>query len=267
MPAPGTTLRAAAALALSALAAACGRPAERDADPVRLTLSAAASLHGVVAELADRFEAEHAGVEVRVNLGASGALRQQVEQGARVDVFVAAAEGPMDALAARGSIDPETRAPFAANELVLVVPAGDGPAVRGWTDLAAPAARRVALGAPASVPAGDYAVEVLRALRLYGAVEGKAVYAQSVRQVLAYVESGNVDAGVVYATDAAGSDRVRVVAQAPPGTHRPIVYPLAVVRATRHPAEARALARFLLGPEAHDVLRRHGFRLPAPVAP
>lgn len=260
-------LRAAAAVAVLALAAGCGRPAEREGEPVRLTLSAAASLHEVLAELADRFEAEHPGTEVRVNLGASGALRQQIEQGAQVDVFVSAAGGPMDALAARGLIDPETRAPFAANELVLVVPAGDDSEVRGWADLATPAARRVALGAPASVPAGEYAVQVLGSLGVYDAVRGKAVYAQNVRQVLAYVESGNVDAGVVYATDGADSDGVRVVAQAPSGSHRPIVYPLAVVRSTRRPREARALARFLLGAEARQALRRHGFRLPPPPDP
>lgn len=261
MPPAPTRAVAAAALALLALAAGgCGRPAEAE---VRLTVSAAASLREVMTELAERYEAAHPGTRVRVNLGASGSLRRQVEQGARVDVFVSAAAGPMDALEARGLVDPETRAPFAGNELVLVVPATDT-AVRGFGGLASPAVRRVALGAPASVPAGEYAGQTLRALGIAAEVEAKAVYAQSVRQVLAYVESGNVDAGIVYATDAAASGRVRVAATAPPGTHRPIVYPLAVVRSTAHPREARALAAFLLGPEAREALRRRGFRPPAP---
>ncbi|HEX2187283.1 MAG TPA: molybdate ABC transporter substrate-binding protein [Longimicrobiaceae bacterium] len=258
---PPVPLRALAAAALTLLAAGgCARPAGGD---VRLTVSAASSLREATAELAERFEAEHPGVDVRVNLGASGSLARQIEQGARVDLFVSAAAGPMDALAERGLVDTAARAPFAGNRLVLVVPAGDT-ATRGFRDLASPRVRRVALGAPASVPAGEYAAQTLRALGIADRVEPKAVYAQNVRQVLAYVESGNVDAGVVYATDAATSGRVRVAAEAPPGSHRPIVYPLAVVRATAHPREARALAGYLLGPEARVVLRRRGFSTPAP---
>ena len=266
MPTARTRRRLAGALALLALAAGCGRAADADADagaePVALTISAASSLREAVTELAGRFEAAHPGTVVRVNLGASGALRQQIEHGARVDVFVAAARGPMDALAARGLVDPATRADLAGNALVVVVPRGSR-AVRGFRDLASPGVRRVALGAPASVPAGEYALEALRAGGIAAAVEAKAVYAQNARQVLAYVESGNVDAGIVYATDAAASPRVAVAAAAPPGSHRPIVYPLAVVRASEHPREARALAAYLRGAEAREVLRRRGV-LPPP---
>jgi molybdate transport system substrate-binding protein len=228
---------------------------------VTLTVSAAASLREAVAELGGRYETARPGTTVRVNLGASGALRQQIEQGARVDVFISASRGPMDALAERGLVDTATRADLAGNSLVVVVPRGSA-AVKDFRDLASPGVRRVALGAPASVPAGEYALEALRSLGAAEAVMAKTVYAQNVRQVLAYVESGNVDAGIVYATDAAASPRVAVAAAAPPGTHRPIVYPLAVVSATGHPREARALAAFLLGAEAREVLRRRGFRPP-----
>ena len=260
---PTARTRRRVAVALLALAAGCGRAADGEArdESVTLTVSAAASLREAVTELAGRYGAAHPGTTVRVNLGASGALRQQIEQGARVDVFISAAVGPMDGLAERGLVDPATRADLAGNTLVVVVPRGSG-AVRELRDLASPRVRRVALGAPASVPAGEYALEALRALGIAHAVQAKAVYAQNVRQVLAYVESGNVDAGIVYATDAAASPRVAVAAVAPPGTHRPIVYPLAVVRATAHPREARALAAFLLGPEARRVLLRRGFRPP-----
>lgn len=259
------TRRVLAALALLALGAGCGRPADGAAGEgeVRLTVSAASSLRDALTEIAGRFEVERPGTRVRLNLGASGALRQQIEHGARVDVFVSAAERPMDALAERGLIDPATRRTLAGNELVLVVPAGSPAAVDGFQDLASPTVERVALGAPASVPAGEYAAQALRALGIAEVVAGKTVYAQHVRQVLAYVESGNVDAGIVYRTDAAASDRVRVVAAAPPVTHRPVTYPLAVVRSTRHPREARAFAEYLLGPEAAAVLERHGFRVPA----
>ena len=254
------------ALALLASGAGCGGPGDgraRDGE-VRLTVSAASSLRDALTEIAGRFEAEHPGTRVRLNFGASGALRQQIEHGARVDVFVSAAERPMDALAERGLIDPASRRTLAGNELVLVVPAGEAATVDGFEDLASPGVERVAIGAPASVPAGEYALQALRALGIAEAVEGKTVYAQHVRQVLAYVESGNVDAGIVYRTDAAASDRVRVAAAAPPGTHRPVTYPLAVVGSTRHPREARAFAEYLQGADAAAVLERHGFRVPAP---
>lgn len=240
--------------------AGCRDRAQEGGERVRVTVSAAASLREVMAEAERGYEAAHPGVDVRVNLGASGALRQQVEQGAEVDVFVSAAEGPVDALQAAGLVDPRTRRVVAGNTLVLVVPAADSSPVGRWEDLALPAVRRVALGAPASVPAGDYARETLRALGLAETTERRAVLAASVRQVLAYVEQGEVDAGVVYATDARASEGVRAVAAAPAGTHRPITYVMAVVAGTRQPRAATSFAGYLAGPEGRAAFRRHGFR-------
>lgn len=247
--------------ALAVLLAGCGDGARpRSAAPVEITISAAASLREAVTEVGRRYEAAHPGIAVRNNFAASGTLRQQIEQGAGVDVFVSAADRPMDALAARGRIEPASRRVVAGNELVLVAPRGTS-AVRGWTDLASPAVRRVAIGAPASVPAGEYAEQTLRSLELWSAVAPKAVRAGSVRQVLAYVERGEVAAGVVYRTDAATSDGVRVVVAAPAGSHRAIVYPAAVVTGARNAAAAREYLRFFAGPEGRAVLRRHGFRV------
>jgi len=247
---------------LAVAAAGCrDRAAKEERPRAVLTVSAAASLREAMTELEASFEAANAGVDVRTNFGASGALRQQIEQGAPVDVFVSAAEAPMDALQKAGLIDPRTRRVAAGNELVLVVPAAGASPVRAFADLARPEVRRIALGAPASVPAGDYAEQVLRALGIAEAVRARIVYAQNVRQVLGYVESGNVDAGVVYRTDAAVSRRVRVAAAAPPGTHRPITYPVAVVARTAEPELARAYAAHLLGPAGREVLRRRGFRV------
>ncbi|HEX2093928.1 MAG TPA: molybdate ABC transporter substrate-binding protein [Longimicrobiaceae bacterium] len=247
----------------------CGSPPAHQQGPVRLTVSAAASLREALTEIEPLFEARSPGTDLRLNFGASGALRQQIEQGARVDVFVSAAERPMDELTVRGLVDSATRRVLAGNELVLVVPSAEPSPVRSFAELASPRVRRVAIGAPASVPAGEYARETLRSLGIERAVSGKTVYAQNVRQVLAYVESGNVDAGIVYRTDAAVSGRVRVVAAAPPASHRPVTYMVAVVSSTRYPREARALGAFLLGTESRSVLRRHGFRLPetAPAEP
>lgn len=224
-----------------------------------VTVSAASSLREVMAEVERAYEAAHPDTDVRVNLGSSGALRQQIEQGAEVDVFVSAAERPVDALEAAGRVDPRSRRVLAGNRVVLVVPAGRPSAVASWASLGEARVGRVALGAPASVPAGEYALEALRSLGIAEAVAKKAVYAQNVRQVLAYVESGNVDAGIVYATDAAASRGVRVVAAAPPGTHRPVTYVMAVVRDSRDPERAMAVAGFLAGAGGREAFRRRGF--------
>lgn len=246
------------------LAGGCGDRKTAAAPSVTLTVSAAASLREAMEELERRYEAASPGTDVRVNFGASGALARQIEQGAPVDVFVSAAEKPMDDLQRAGLVDARSRRALAGNELVLVVPASadSASAVRSFDALAAPSVRRVALGAPGSVPAGDYAEEVLRSLGSFDAVKARAVYAQNVRQVLAYVEQGNVDAGVVYRTDAAVSRRVRVAAAAPPGTHSPITYPVAVVARTTNPDAARALVAFLLGDQGREVLRERGFVVP-----
>jgi molybdate transport system substrate-binding protein len=229
---------------------------------VTLTVAAAASLREVVMELDSLYRAEHPEVAVRATFGASGALRQQVEQGAPVDVFVSASERHVDALQRAGMVDPRSRRVFAGNELVVVARASAPTLVRGFRDLASPGVRRVALGAAASVPAGEYAEQVLRSLGIAGAVARKAVYAQNVRQVLAYVERGEVDAGIVYRTDAATSRGVRVAATAPPASHEPITYPLVLVSRRPHADDARAYAAFLLGPRGREVLARRGFTLP-----
>lgn len=253
-----------AVVALLLLSACRDKAPDRFATPPRVTLtvSAAASLREVLTELDSVYQAENPGVAVRANFGASGALRQQIEQGAAVDVFISASERHTDALQRAGLIDPRTRRALAGNELVLVVPAASPSPATDFRSLAAPAVKRVAMGAAGSVPAGEYGDEVLRSLGIADAVAEKAVYGQNVRQVLTYVESGNVDAGIVYRTDAAASRRVRVAATAPPGTHRPITYPLAVVRGSRHSEDARAYAAFLLGPRGREVLARRGFTTP-----
>lgn len=227
-----------------------------------LTVSAAASLREAVMELDSLYRAEHPDVAVRANFGGSGALRQQIEQGAPADVFISASDKHMDALQQAGLVDPRTRRVLAGNALVLVAPPESPIPVTGFESLKDSRVKAVAIGAAASVPAGEYADEMLRSLGLAETVAGKTVYGQNVRQVLAYVESGNVDAGIVYRTDAAVSRRVRVVATAPAGSHRPITYPLAVVSASKHADEARAYAAFLLGPRGREVLARRGFTTP-----
>jgi molybdate transport system substrate-binding protein len=228
-----------------------------------LVVSAAISLKDALGEIARAFEAAHPGVIVRLNLGASGDLAQQAEAGAPVDVFLSAATHQLDQLARQGLIRGGTRVVFAANALVVVVP------VRARLDLATaahllrPEVRRVVIGNPKTVPAGQYAEESLRALGVWEALGERLVLAENVRQALEYVARDEVDAGLVYRTDAAvRTTAVRVAFALPSGSYTPIVYPAAVMRDARDPALARAFLDWLVSPQGQAIFSRYGFQMP-----
>ncbi|HLH20230.1 MAG TPA: molybdate ABC transporter substrate-binding protein [Bryobacteraceae bacterium] len=248
-------MKASALSCLLLLLAACG--GQRAAT---LTVSAAASLQNALAPVADTYRREHPGTRIDFNFGASGALARQIEDGAPVDVFFSAAAGPMDGLERRGLLLAGTRHDVLRGDVVLIAPR-DAAGVASFDALATPAVKLVALGDPASVPAGTYGKQALTAMGLWERVQPKLVLANDVRQVLSYVESGNADAGIVYATDARQSPKVRVAAVAPESTHAPVVYPVAVLRGARDPAAARQFAAFLSGQEAGAILASQGFRV------
>jgi molybdate transport system substrate-binding protein len=231
----------------------CARP-----ETSTLTVSVAASLQDAMEQLGPAFTREHPDVKVSFNFGGSGTLEQQIEHGAPADAFISAAAKQMDQLAAKGLILNDTRRDLLRNQVVLIGGLGDS-GLHSFADLAQPAVKLIALGDPGSVPAGEYGRQVLQSLRLWQAVQGKLVLAKDVRQVLTYVETGNADAGIVYATDARLSTKVRVVATAPESTHAPVVYPIAVVKASRDIAAARAFVAFLESQSARAVFARLGF--------
>lgn len=231
-----------------------------------VVVSAAASLKGAFAEIGAVLAAG-GGAPPVFNFGASGELLAQIRGGAPVDVFASAAAKELDALEKEGLLLPGTRADFAANEIVVLVPAAAVSAVSSFADLAKPAAVRIAVGNPATSPAGRYAAEVLSNLGIAEAIRPKLVLAETVRQILDWVARGEVDAGIAYATDAAGRQReVGVAATAPAGSHQPIVYPIAVLRGTGHADAARAFIAAVRSDAGRAILARHGF-LPGPAVP
>jgi molybdate transport system substrate-binding protein len=240
-------------LAAAVLLAGCARP-----DSSTLTVSVAASLQDAMERLGPAFEQAHPGTRVNFNFGGSGMLEQQIEQGAPADVFLSAASKQMDELAAKGLILNDTRRDLLRNQVVLIAGPGD-PGLHSFADLAQPRIKLIALGDPGSVPAGDYGQQVLESLGLWQAVQGKLVLAKDVRQVLTYVETGNADAGIVYATDARLSRKIRVVATAPESSHSPVVYPIAIMKGSRNIAAARAFVQFLEGARAGEVFASLGF--------
>jgi len=235
------------------LSVACRSP-----DRATVTLSVAASLQDSIAEIEAAYRLDHP-VEFRNNFGASGTLAREIEQGAPVDAFISAGAKPMDQLQTQGLLMPGSRADLLRNSLVLIAPNSSG--LKGFQDLTNKQVRTVALGDPASVPAGQYGRQTLDALHLSEMLQAKIVLGKDVRQVLTYVESGNADAGLVYATDAATSHRIMVVATAPETAHDPIVYPIAAVAKTGNEPAVRDFFAFLRSPAARTIFERHGFRM------
>ena len=229
-----------------------------------LTVSVAVSMKEAVDEIGRRFAQARPGFTLRYNLGASVELQKQIEAGAPVDVFVSASQRQMDELERRALILPATRRAFARNALVAIKPVDSRVDLARPADLLGPRVRRVVVGNPKTVPAGQYAAEALQALRLWQPLQPRLVLAENVRQALEYVARGEVDAGLVYATDAAvRATRVTVAFRFPDDTHQPIVYPAAVVATSRLPAVATAFVQALAGADARAVLTRLGF-LPPP---
>ncbi|HTL90533.1 MAG TPA: molybdate ABC transporter substrate-binding protein [Leptolyngbya sp.] len=229
----------------------------RQASP-SLIVSAAASLKDTLEEIKPMYQKNDADVDLKLNFGASGALLQQIEQGAPADVFISAGKKQMDQLDQTGSLVPGTRTILANNQLALIVPKASTN-VTGFTSLKAPEIKRIAIGEPRSVPAGQYAAQVLQKLNLMNDVKSKLVYANNVRQVLAGVESGNADAGLVYLTDAKISDKVKVVTIADAADHDPIVYPMAVLKSSKNVETAKTFVQYLSGNDARGVLQKYGF--------
>jgi molybdate transport system substrate-binding protein len=236
-------------------------PAPAYSQSTTLLIAVAASLQDALQELDPIFEAANRGVTVNYNFAASGPLQQQIEQGAPVDLFISAASRQMDALQEKNLIVADTRRNLLTNSLVLVVPRNSTLGLTGFQQLTDPRVEKISIGEPRSVPAGQYAEEVFRYLGIWDVLQPKFVLGNTVRNVLSTVESGNADAGVVYRTDAKISDRVTQVATAPSNMHSPIVYPMAVVAASRHQSAARTYAQFLSGSQAQAVFREYGFGL------
>lgn len=230
------------------------------AQPISLTVSAAASLKDAMDEIKSLYSKEQPKVNLTYNFGSSGALQQQIEQGARVDIFISAANKQIDALQQKGLLVNGTRKDLLKNQLVLIAPQNSND-VTDFKDLTSPRIKKIALGEPKSVPAGQYAQQVLTSLKIADQIKSKSVYAKDVRQALNYVESGNTDAGIVYLSDAKSTQKVKIVATASEKSHSPIVYPIAILKSSKHLDAAKNFVQFLSGNAAKSVFEKQGFSL------
>ncbi|APM40332.1 molybdate ABC transporter substrate-binding protein [Clostridium kluyveri] len=249
------------------LAAGCGNTAENSKDQksgtstkITLTVSAAASLKDSMNEIKELYVKENANAAITYNFGASGTLQKQIEQGAPADIFMSAATKQMDELKNKNLMVNDTIKNLLQNDVVLVVPK-DSTKVKSFEDLTSDTVQKIALGEPKSVPAGQYAEEVLTNLNILDKVKPKAVYGKDVKEVLTWVETGNADAGIVYKTDALVSDKVTIAATAPENSHKAVVYPVGVVKDSKNAEAAKSFLKFLSGDKAKAVFEKYGFKM------
>jgi molybdate transport system substrate-binding protein len=230
---------------------------------VELTISAAASLTDSLNEIQKRFAKKNNNIKINFNFGASGALEQQIEQGAPADIFISAGSKQMQALVNKRRIEHPVN--LLTNELVLIAPAEGKPLLNTIESLTKPEVKFLAIGQPDSVPAGGYTKEVLTYYKLWEKLQSKIVLAKDVRQVVTYVETGNADAGFVYKTDAILSNKVKIIMTLDQASYTQIQYPVGLIKTTKHSEEATAFYEFLQSKEAQAVFTQFGFSLPKPL--
>ncbi len=237
-----------------------GSASSSSEESIELTISVAASVQDAMNEVQTAYQAANPGVVITYNFGSSGSLAQQIAQGAPADLFLSASQKWMDDLEEQGEILEDSRQDLLMNALVLIVPQ-DNTDITEFTDFETDGVNRIAIGEPESVPAGRYAQETLTFLNLFEVLQPKLVFAKDVRQVLAYVKTGNVDAGLVYATDAKVSEQVKVVATAPAESHSPIIYPVGIVADSERTDAAQDFLEFLSSETAIAIFDEYGFTM------
>jgi len=247
------------------LAAGCGgtkqEPAKQAAQTFELNISAAVSLKDALTEIQTKYQAKAPNVKLVYNLGASGSLQRQIEQGAPADIFISAAPKQMNDLEAKNLVDKATRKNLVKNKLVLIIPKDSKLEINKFEDVKSDGVQKIAVGETAVVPAGQYTQQALQKLGIWESVKDKAVFAKDVRTVLSYVETGNTEAGFVYKTDAVSSQKSKIVATAPEGSHEPIVYPAAILAGTKNHKAAEEFMAYLNSDESKAVFEKYGFTM------
>jgi molybdate transport system substrate-binding protein len=239
-----------------------GDQADTSLDGQEVNLAAAASLKNAFDnDLIPMFQEKYPGVKVTPTYASSGDLQTQIENGLETDVFMSAANKQMDALIEKGLIDNDTNLQFLENKVVLIVPADSDSNISSFEDLK-DVEGNIAIGDPESVPAGQYAQQVLNNTGIWDDVESKLSLGTDVTAVLNQVAQGSADCGIVYATDAKSNDDVKVICEAPEDAlDTPVIYPVAAIKDSKDPDATSAFMDFLQSKEAKDIFVEYGFTI------
>jgi molybdate transport system substrate-binding protein len=228
-------------------------------ESVTLNVFAAASLTESLNEIAALYKAKNPAITLSFNYDSSGKLQTQIENGAEADIFISAAVKQMNTLIDGGFVDTTTKKDLLLNRVVLIVPGNSSKGITSYNDVSTDKVSLIALGNSA-VPCGQYAEEIFKSLGMWDAIQSKISFGENVKEILSQVESGSVDAGVVYSTDAAtAKGDIKIAADAPAGSHSPVVYPASVLKGAKDAKAAKAFLDYLSAPEAVEVFEKTGF--------
>lgn len=268
-------LAIAAVMASTAAGCSAQESAEttEQADKTEIVVFAAASMTDTMNEIAEMYKTINPDVDIVYNFDSSGTLKTQIQEGADCDIFISAAQKQMNQLDVNGGdentegldfVDTDTRFDLVSNSVVLITPVGNPADVESFEDLASDKVSLIALG-NSDVPVGQYSEEIFNYMGIWDQLnsESKITFGSNVREVLAQVEEGAVDCGVVYSTDAATTDKVEIAATAPEGSHQDVTYPAAVLKTSKNPEAAKAFIDYLKTGECTEVFEKAGFVIPA----
>lgn len=233
-------------------------PKTENTEGKEIIVLAAASLTDVLTELSQTYK-DITGVTVIFSFASSGALQTQIESGVPADIFFSAAQRQMNVLEEKGLINIDTRKNLLENKVVLIAPANSTLNIKSFNDIANPNVKKVGLGEPKSVPVGQYSEEILNHLSILDIAKSKAIYGSDVRNVLSWVETGEIDCGIVYETDAKIANNINIITQAPEGSYQRVIYPIAVINYSNNKEEAQKFINYISTDSSMEVFKKYGF--------
>ena len=244
---------------LATLFSGCAsKEATKNSNEKTITIAAAASLKNCLDDkIIPMFNDKYPNIKVQATYDSSGKLKSQIEEGAEIDVFISAATKQMNELNNKGLIEENSIVELLENKVVLIVPKGNSKEIKSFDDILK--SDKIAIGDPASVPAGQYAKELFENLKVWDEVSKKSSLGTNVTEVLNWVAEGSADSGVVYSTDAASNDKVKVVIEAPEGSVSKVIYPVGIIKASKNKEEAKSFTDFLQSDEAIKTFETYGF--------
>lgn len=231
---------------------------KNDIEKIELNISAASSTKEVMEKIKLEYEKSNSDVELIMNYGGSGALQQQIEQGAPCDIVISAGDKQINELSKKGLVIKESISDLVKNELVLIAPSNSN--IKSITDLLNKDVVHIAIGEPKSVPVGEYAKQATENIKIYNDIKDKMVYAKDVKEVLAWVRSSNAEAGFVYYTDTVNNEKIKIVEKIDSKNHKAITYPMAIIADSKKVEECKQLQRYLLSKEGQSIFKEFGYQ-------
>ncbi|WP_432664003.1 molybdate ABC transporter substrate-binding protein [Wukongibacter baidiensis] len=226
-----------------------------------LIIFGASSLSDVLTEIAELYEEKNENIDIKLSFASSGTLQKQIEEGAPADIFVSAGVKQMDTLEEKDLIEKNSRMDLLKNKLVVVVSKGMENRIKTMEDLTKPYMTKISIGTPEIAPVGRYAKETLVNLKLWDGIQDKLVFGKNVRQVLSYVDTENVDAGIVYQSDTKAMKKGTIALTISDELHSPILYPLAIVKESKNKDRCNDFINFLQSEEASEIFINNGFNV------